>query len=167
MLLTTEEDWESQDLSFMPIQLKAFSYPPTLLSFQIFQFNLWISHWFPILFLALPPLSLCLSHFKDQLVLWAAQTSCPLLPYFLVKDLFSFFANIFQPGCPPISSLPKPSVNSMFWLFFLMLANHRPSRKDQVVARRWSVCGLNALWPCLRASPVATRAAEGSCPKAP
>lgn len=62
---------------------------------------------------------------------------------------------------------PQPSVNSMFWRFFLRPANHRPSRKDQVVAPSWSVCGLNALWPRLRASPGATGAAEGSCPEAP
>lgn len=61
----------------------------------------------------------------------------------------------------------KPFVNPSFWLSSLMLANHRSSRKGQVAAPRWSVCGLHALWPCLRASPVATGAADGSYPKVP
>lgn len=151
----------------MPIQLKAFSYPPDaafISDFPIQPLN------FPLISHSIPGTS---SPFSLSQPLQGA--ACPLGS----PDLLPTAALLSGQGfifilCQSLSTWmfpnlipPKPSVNSTFWLFFLMLANHRPSRKDQVVARRWSVCGLNALWPCLRVSLVATRAAEGSCPKAP
>lgn len=168
MLLTKgEKVWESQDLSFMSIQLRAFSYPPVLLSFQIFKFDFWIPHWFSMLFLALPTLFLWFSHFKDQLIACATWTTCPPLPYFWVKCLFSLFTNPLSTWMSPQSHPSKAICKPHILFSFLTLANPRSPKKGQLVAPLWSVCSLNVLWPWLRVSPVSTRAADGSYPKAP
>lgn len=137
MLLTKgEKVWESQDLSFMSIQLRAFSYPPVLLSFQIFKFDFWIPHWFSMLFLALPTLFLWFSHFKDQLIACATWTTCPPLPYFWVKCLFSLFTNPLSTWMSPQSHPSKAICKPHILFSFLTLAN--PSW--------WLLCGLYAAW---------------------
>lgn len=150
LLLTREKVGESQDLSFMSIQLRAFSYPPMLHSFQICK----LLH-FPLILHSLPG---TLSPFPMVQPLQgpAWQLGCPdLLPSvaltFGSKIHLHFSPALSQPGCPSTSSLSKPLANSMFWLFFHTLANPRSPWKGQVVAPRGSVCSLNVLWPCLRA----------------
>lgn len=140
MLLTKgEKVWESQDLSFMSIQLRAFSYPPVLLSFQIFKFDFWIPHWFSMLFLALPTLFLWFSHFKDQLITCATWTTCPPLPYFWVKCLFSLFTNPLSTWMSP-QSHPSKAICKPHILFFLPNIGQSQIPKERPAGGSFVVC---------------------------
>lgn len=64
--------------------------------------------------------------------------------------------------CQPLSTwkppnpLPQQAIRKSHILAFFPNPGQSQRRQGQVAAPRWSVYGLNALWPCRRASPVTT-----------
>lgn len=67
----------------------------------------------------------------------------------------------------PPSPIPQQAICKFHGLALLPNAGQSQRRKGQVAAPGGSVCDLNALWPCLGASPIATRAADSSHPRTP
>lgn len=64
------------------------------------------------------------------------------------SDGFSLFANPLSTWMSP-KLIPQQAICKFRILaLFLMLTNHKSSRRGQVVAPGWSADGFKALWPC-------------------
>lgn len=151
LLATGEKVWESQDLSFMSIQLRAFSDPQCCFHFRFSNstfkcptdspFYSW--HFLPFLFgSATSSTSL------------SAQTSCPLLTYFWVKDLFSLFTKPLS-AWMSLSLIPQQDTCKFHVLTFLPNAGQSQILKERPGDSSWvAVSSSRTLWPHLRASPM-------------
>lgn len=164
LFVTGEKVWESHDPSFMPVQWRAFSYPPKASFIPDFIIQL-LS--FLLIFPSIPGTSF--PFFLSQPLQGPACHLCSpdLLPTAALLFGQRFIFTLYQPLLTWMyPSLIPQQATCKFHILPFFLANHRSSRQGQVVAPGWSVW-LESPPACFRASRGATSVADAPTPRLP